>query len=53
MPVTVEALASEFGGRDWQRCELRDSTRGALRVDIACRRIWLWTARMTRPTAGT
>ena len=40
-PVTVEALTSGFGGHDWQRCALHDSTRGALRVDIACRRVWL------------
>jgi SRSO17 transposase len=48
-PVTVEALASGFGAGDWLRCELRDSTRGALRVDIAHRRVWLWDGEEDAP----
>ena len=41
-PVTVEGLARTFGPQDWQRCVLRDGTRGPLRVDVACRRVWVW-----------
>jgi len=37
-PVTVEQVAQSCGAEDWQRLTLRDSTRGPLRVDIACRR---------------
>jgi SRSO17 transposase len=38
-PVTVESLVKGFGAGDWTRCDLRDSTRGVLRVDIAHRRV--------------
>ncbi|OIQ76612.1 hypothetical protein GALL_417090 [mine drainage metagenome] len=48
-PVTVEALTSGFGAGDWLRCELRGSTRGALRVDIAHRRVWLWDGEEDAP----
>lgn len=41
-PVTVEDLVKGFTPADWERCVLRDSTRGPLRVDLAHRRIWLW-----------
>jgi SRSO17 transposase len=42
LPVTVENFAKGLRPDDWTRCELRDSTRGKLRVDIATRRVWLW-----------
>jgi len=48
-PVTVEALVSTFGAPDWLRCELRDCTRGVLRVDIAHRRVWLWDGEEAEP----
>ena len=40
--ITVETLVAGFGANDWQRCVLRDSPRGPLRVDIAHRRVWAW-----------
>ena len=40
--VTVENLVKGFGHGDWERCVLRDSTRGPLQVDIARRRVWVW-----------
>jgi len=40
--VTVEHLVRTFGPQDWRRHVLRDSTRGPLQVDVACRRVWLW-----------
>ncbi len=42
-------MASGFGERDWLRCELRDSMRGVLRVDIAHRRFWLWDGEEDAP----
>lgn len=48
-PVTVEALVGTFSARDWLRCELRESTRGALRVDVAHRRVWLWDGEEDAP----
>jgi SRSO17 transposase len=42
VPVAVERLVKRFRPRDWTRCILRDSTRGALRVDVAHRRVWVW-----------
>jgi hypothetical protein len=39
-PVTVESLVGGGGAGDWMRCDLRDSTRGVLRVDIAHGRVW-------------
>ena len=41
-PVTVESLANRLQPEDWTRYVLRDSTRGPLRVDVACRRVWVW-----------
>jgi hypothetical protein len=40
--VTVESLVKRFSASDWMRCDLRDGTRGVLRVDLAHRRVWLW-----------
>jgi hypothetical protein len=40
--ITVEKLVATFAADDWQRCVLRDSTRGPLRVDVAHRRVWVW-----------
>jgi len=40
--VTVEHLVRTFGPQDWRRHVLRDSRRGPLQVDVACRRVWLW-----------
>jgi SRSO17 transposase len=40
--ITVDKLVASFGADDWKRCVLRESTRGALRVDIAHRRVWVW-----------
>jgi len=37
--MTVEALAAALRPRDWVRKDLRDNTRGKLRVDIAHRRV--------------
>ena len=48
-PVTVESLVKGFGAGDWMRCDLRDSTRGVLRVDIAHRRVWLWDGEEDAP----
>ena len=47
--VTVEQVAQSFGAEDWQRLTLRDSTRGPLRVDIACRRVWVWDGEQAEP----
>jgi hypothetical protein len=47
-PVTVEGLAKGIPPQDWQRCVLRDSTRGPLQVDIAHRRIWVWDGEEAR-----
>jgi SRSO17 transposase len=41
-PLTVEKLTNQLQPQDWTRCVLRDSTRGPLRVDVACRRVWVW-----------
>ena len=56
VPVTVESLVKGLGAGerarergDWMRCELRDSTRGALRVDIAHRRVWVWDGEEDAP----
>jgi SRSO17 transposase len=48
-PVTVESLIKRFEAPDWQRCDLRDSTRGKLRVDIAHRRVWVWDGEEDAP----
>ena len=48
-PVTVESLTKGLGAGDWTRCDLRDSTRGVLRVDIAHRRVWLWDGKENAP----
>jgi DDE superfamily endonuclease len=47
--VTVEQLARSFRAEDWTRLVLRDSTRGPLRVDIACRRVWVWDGAEAEP----
>ncbi len=47
--VTVEQLARSFRAEDWARLVLRDSTRGPLRVDVACRRVWLWDGAEANP----
>ncbi len=46
---TAEQVAQSFRAEDWQRLTLRDSTRGPLRVDIACRRIWVWDGEEANP----
>ena len=48
-PVTVETLAKGLSPKDWTRHVLRDSTRGALQVDIAHVRVWLWDGEEERP----
>ncbi len=48
-PVTVESLVKGLGQADWMRCVLRDSTRGALRVDLAHRRVWVWDGEEDTP----
>jgi len=48
-PVTVESLVKGFDAAAWMRCVLRDGTRGALRVDIAHRRVWLWNGEEDAP----
>ena len=48
-PITVESLVKGFGAGDWMRCTLRDGTRGALRVDIAHRRVWVWDGEEDAP----
>jgi SRSO17 transposase len=48
-PDTVEQVAQRLGAEDWQRVTLRDSTRGPLRVDIACRRVWVWDGEEAEP----
>jgi SRSO17 transposase len=40
--LPVEALVKRFGPQDWTRCVLREGTRGPLRVDVACRRVYVW-----------
>ena len=40
--LSVEAVVKRLGPQDWTRCVLRDGTRGPLRVDVACRRVYLW-----------
>jgi len=47
--LTVKALVAGLSPRDWQRCVLRDSTRGELRVDVAHRRVWLWDGEEAAP----
>src|SRR2546425_6529263 len=34
---------------NWTRLVLRDSTRGPLRVDVACRRVWVWDGEEAEP----
>jgi SRSO17 transposase len=46
--VTVEGLVKSFAPQDWTRCNLRDGTRGPLRVDMACRRVFLWDGEEAR-----
>ena len=46
---TVEHVAQRFRAEDWTRLDLRDSTRGPLRVDIACRRVWVWDGAEANP----
>ena len=48
-PVTVESLVKRFGAADWVRCDLRDGTRGVLRVDLAHRRVWVWDGEEEAP----
>jgi SRSO17 transposase len=48
-PVTVESLVKRLGAGDWMRCDLRDSTRGALRVELAHRRVWVWDGEEDAP----
>ena len=48
-PVTVESLVKGLGQADWMRCVLRDGTRGALRVDLAHRRVWVWDGEEDTP----
>jgi SRSO17 transposase len=48
-PVMVESLVKGFDAGDWTRCDLRDSTRGVLRVDLAHRRVWLWDGEENAP----
>jgi SRSO17 transposase len=40
--LPVEALVKRLGPQDWTRCVLREGTRGPLRVDVACRRVYVW-----------
>jgi SRSO17 transposase len=47
--ITVEKLAKGIPAEDWTRYILRDCTRGELRVDIVCRRVWLWDGKEERP----
>ena len=47
--VTVEDLVRSFRAEDWTRLTLRDSTRGPLRVDVACRRVWVWDGEEAEP----
>jgi SRSO17 transposase len=39
--VTVENVIKSFAPQDWTRCILRDGTRGPLRVDMTCRRVFV------------
>jgi SRSO17 transposase len=48
-PVTVESLVKGFGASDWMRCDLRDGTRGVLRVELAHRRVWVWDGEEETP----
>jgi len=41
-PVTVEAFVKGLAPQAWTRCNLRDSTRGPPRVDIAHRLVFVW-----------
>ena len=47
--ITVEKLAKGIPPQDWTRYMLRDCTRGELRVDVVCRRVWLWDGKEERP----
>src|SRR5271167_2851829 len=47
--ITVEKLAKGIPPEDWTRYILRDCTRGELRVDVVCRRVWLWDGKGERP----
>jgi DDE superfamily endonuclease len=40
-PVTLEAFVKGLAPQAWTRCNLRDSTRGPLRVDVAHRRVFV------------
>ena len=48
-PITVESLVHALGATDWTRYVLRDSTRGALQVDLAHRRVWVWDGEEDAP----
>ena len=48
-PVTVENAVKALGTEQWQRVELRDSTRGKLRVDVAHLRVWVWDGEEEEP----
>ena len=37
-----EAWSAGSAPSDWMRCDLRDSTRGPLQVELAHRRVWVW-----------
>jgi SRSO17 transposase len=40
--VAVEDVIKSFVPQDWTRCILRNGTRGPLRVDMACRLVFVW-----------
>jgi SRSO17 transposase len=48
-PAVAENLVKSFAAQDWTRCILRDATRGPLRVDVACRSVFLWDGEEAKP----
>jgi SRSO17 transposase len=41
-PITVKAYQALLGERDWQEVEVRDTTKGVLRLSMHVRRVWVW-----------
>jgi SRSO17 transposase len=42
-------LVKRFDAADWLRCDLRDSTLGALRIALAHRWVWVWDGEEEAP----
>jgi SRSO17 transposase len=47
-PIEVRQWTTEQAESDWRNVELRETTKGKLRVQILHRRVWLWDGREPR-----